>query len=88
MGQNQNPAPAIMVLVFRGSCFDGGGRTRLNQRKEERTNQRKEERKKKQREREREREKLEKEKEKSGRRKRKDKVREITPSNMLGPIEV
>ena len=56
MGQNQNPAPAIMVLVFQGSCFDGGGRTGLNQRKEERKNQRKEERKKKQRERERERE--------------------------------
>ena len=83
MGQNQNPAPAIMVLVFRGSRFDGGSGTGLNQRKEERKNQRKEERKKKHTHRERE--KLEKEKEKSGRRKREDKVREITPSNTYGP---
>ena len=30
MGQNQNPAPMIMVLVFWGSRFDGGGGTRLN----------------------------------------------------------
>ena len=38
MGQNQNPTLAIMVLVFRGSRFGGGGGTRLNQRKEERKN--------------------------------------------------
>ena len=64
MGQNKNPAPAIMVLVFRGCCFDGGSGIGLNQRKEERKNQTKEERNKKQRER------------KAGERKKKKKVGE------------
>ena len=64
MGQNKNPAPAIMVLVFQGSPFDGSSGTGLNQRKEERKNQTKEERKKKQRER------------KAGERKKKKKVGE------------